>query len=462
MREIEVRHDGLNRHRLIRGQDQWVVEQKAAELRARWNDAWMRRQDLEHRLNLPFSGGAGGKGAPVVLIIGDHGLEVFEQLSCTLRRRGMRVVLVSPGPEPRKTPAGRLKGWLRARWIYDAHIDASELGADGSLPERLDRVTILDVLADENALAAAGLKHSPLSALAARGLAHRRLPPERLLDKFEVNAILQQAGVRVPPQVRATAVSPAQAAQQLGLPLVVKARTGSGGAGVRIAASIGEIQRATEELSGDDPEGVFYQKHIEGRMVMYGVVAGPDGPVIEHGLGVEATRSPLGPSAVVRVCDDPELLAAGRSVAQAIGCLGLAELGFIRDAQGELWHVDANCRCWGNMTSLLRVGIDYPQAYLALLLDRPSRPRAAPAVTANGEAAVLPFMLFQAASQGPAREIAAFAGQLVTFCRKGPGAFYAILAFTKAGKLLGRRGLHAARRALVSPGWRPPSASVPP
>ena len=54
---------------------------------------------------------------------------------------------------------------------------------------------------------------------------------------------------------------------------------------------------------------------------------------------------------------------------------GLADIGFIRDAQGELWHVDANCRCWGNMISLLGAGIDYAEAYLGLLLGGASRRR---------------------------------------------------------------------------------------
>ena len=42
MYEIEVRHGGLNKYRLIRGRDRWVVEQKAEAQLAQWDDQWDR------------------------------------------------------------------------------------------------------------------------------------------------------------------------------------------------------------------------------------------------------------------------------------------------------------------------------------------------------------------------------------------------------------------------------------
>lgn len=398
------------------------------------------------RCGPPVAAGRGdGDGSPaVVMISANGGGEAFEQLSCTLRRRGMRVVMVAAGDKARRPPMRRLTGWLRDRAIYDAIVDVSELGEEGSLPERLGRIRILDVLADENALAGGGSNASPVLALARRGLAYRRYPPERLVDKFDVNAILEKSGVRIPPQIGAAEISPAQAAARLGLPLVVKARTGAGGAGVRIANSVAEIERSLEELSGNDPSTVFYQKYVDGELVMCGIVAGPEGPLLEHGFAISATRSPLGPSAQLRLDDDPALLMAGRLAAVALGFLGLADLGFIRDAQGELWHVDANCRCWGNMLSLLGAGIDYSEAYLGLLLGQGSQGRApTSAARRRGEIAVLPFMLYEAVSHGPLRRIISLAAQFGTFCRHGPGAFYGLVIFTRACRRLVLRGLRA-------------------
>lgn len=49
MWEIELRHDGLNKYRVIRGTDRYVVEQKAAAQRAAWDDMWAKKQDVEER-----------------------------------------------------------------------------------------------------------------------------------------------------------------------------------------------------------------------------------------------------------------------------------------------------------------------------------------------------------------------------------------------------------------------------
>jgi hypothetical protein len=386
---------------------------------------------------------AGDDRTPVVLFIGHPRTEAFEQLACTLRRRGVHAIVISTaGPEARRSALNRLRRRLRDRAIYDDLLEVSDVGADGSLPQRLDGVRILDVLTDERTLAAYGLKSSSLAAVASRGLAHNRFPPDQLLDKFQVNEILGKSGVPIPPQFRATELSPRQAAQRLGLPLVVKARTGAGGSGVRIAASIDDIERAREELSPGDPGGAFYQKLIDGRMALYCVVAGPTGPLMEHGVSVEASRYHLGPSASVRLDDDPALLAAGRLAAKALSFLGLADLGFVRDADGRLWHVDANCRCWGNMTSLLGAGLDYQEAYLDLILGRPSRPPARRDGHAEGgEVPVLPFMLYQAAARGQVRRIGSLAVRFAELCRRGPGASYAVIVFATVARQLVSRGL---------------------
>lgn len=56
MWEVEVRHQGLNRYRMIRGRDKWVVDQKAEALRLQWADQWARQQARDHRHHLIASG----------------------------------------------------------------------------------------------------------------------------------------------------------------------------------------------------------------------------------------------------------------------------------------------------------------------------------------------------------------------------------------------------------------------
>jgi len=49
MWEIEVKHEGLNKYRHIRGSDKYVVEQKALAQRLAWDDMWLKRVEIEEK-----------------------------------------------------------------------------------------------------------------------------------------------------------------------------------------------------------------------------------------------------------------------------------------------------------------------------------------------------------------------------------------------------------------------------
>lgn len=51
MYETEVRHKGLNKYRLIRGSDQYVVNQKAQAQLATWNEQWEKRKSKEEEIS---------------------------------------------------------------------------------------------------------------------------------------------------------------------------------------------------------------------------------------------------------------------------------------------------------------------------------------------------------------------------------------------------------------------------
>jgi len=47
--EIEVRHNGLNKYRHIRGSDRHIVEQKAAAQQLTWDEMWDKKQIAAQR-----------------------------------------------------------------------------------------------------------------------------------------------------------------------------------------------------------------------------------------------------------------------------------------------------------------------------------------------------------------------------------------------------------------------------
>ena len=207
----------------------------------------------------------------------------------------------------------------------------------------------------------------------AHSLAFHGTPARILLDKFEVNRRLGAIAIDVPRQVPVTNGTPQEMVGRFGLPIVLKARLGAAGENVRIVQSEAEIGAAIQSLADRGGE-LFYQEYIAGDRVSYNAVAGPDGPLLEHGFISIETQYPMGPSALVRCQDDPELLRAGRAAAALFGCQGFVSFGFIRDAQGRLFHLDANIRPWGSLLAPLCEGIDFATAYTDLLRTRSLSP----------------------------------------------------------------------------------------
>jgi hypothetical protein len=383
-------------------------------------------------------------GRPTVLVLADICNEQFDQVSSSLRRRGLRVLRVHTGSREDETGPGRARTrWLRDRLLYDGCILLSD-AADPASP-KLARERIVDVLFNEPTAAFAGLEDPRILRLAARSLAFAQEQPRLILDKFAVNAHLERHGVRIPAQLCAAKTSAAEAVARLGLPLIVKARNGAAGGGVRLAESLEAVEQAARELRAADGTPAFYQQHIPGDMVMYGTVFAADEPRIEHGLKVLEALWPLGPSARVQLFDDPDLLQAGRAAMRALGSQGFAEIGFIRDAEGRYWHIDANIRGWGNMVSLLALGVDYAQAYAALVAGAPCD-GGARALAETPAAEVMPYALYRALAQGSAREVGDQLRCFLEVCRRGPGPRYAAVIAVKAtGVAVGRACRELAR-----------------
>ena len=396
-----------------------------------------------------------GSGAkrPLVVIFDDAGYEFFDQVAATLRRRGIGCVRVKDGGAWRRSaaPPSRTRA-LRDRLFYDATLALTRPGAKAWLTTGgHGRFRIVDVLISETMASSMKGDRSWLAALAGQGLAYAVLPPEVLLDKFSVNARLAAAGLRTPSQLRACDVGAETAARLLGLPLMVKARVSLGGDGVRIAGSVSEIRAAIAEYGAANQ--LFFQRFIPGETYGYGCLRGPEGPLMEHGFRMGARRWMHGPGLDFVLQDDPALLAAGRRVAEVLGCQGLAHFEFLRDADGRLWPIDANVRPWDEM-SLLGLNIDYASAYADLLLGRlgeagPIEAARSTAIGLDGrKAPIYPAALY-AAARGVTPELRTLAAAFGRMCRGGPGAAYGAIVGLKAAALLARAlGARLGRRSV--------------
>lgn len=406
---------------------------------------------IADRLRSPF------RPRPTVLFADDQGWSSFDQVAAALRRRGVRAVRVVTSEPPGLADVfsePHLR-WLADRSFYDEVIVLSRPGAERRLGRLLDR-GVADVVATEPTLLRIGLDSETGRRLVARALAFSGAPPPVLLNKFTVNQRLAEHGVAVPSQVRADALTPAQAIRRLGLPLVIKDPIGAGGDQVRIADSLEEVQRALDGLGGDCSR-LFYQEHIQGRMVIYASIWGADGPLMEHGVAIGQSQYNLGPASTIRIYDEPALLEAGRKAAELFGCRGFTSFGFMQAADGRLFHVDANIRIWGMILAPLSVGIDFIAPYAALVSGRRWTP-SAPAQLSDDEIPVFPYRLLQAIRSGSPAEMTGAWGDFLRSSWRPVGPSYCLHVGLRAALVgVGRLRREWRQRA---PGSRGPAADT--
>ena len=364
---------------------------------------------------------------------------LFDPFAASLRRRGLRTARLSLG----RPSLARI---LRDRLFYSEVLRLGPEHPAEALRRLFSRYRIVDVQFGEATLAGLGLSSSLALALAEGALSCAGTQPSTLFDKFELNARLDGAGVLVPRQVAASTTSAECAADRLGLPLVVKRRVAEGGRGVHIAATPAEAEAALARW-GTAREDAFFQQHVCGDLVMYGVLLGETGPLVERCFRATELQRPCGPSSRIIMCDDPDLARTGREIAAIIGLRGLGQFDFVRDAEGRLWHIDANARCWGSMLAANAHAAGFLPAYARLLAG--GLPALDPGETTGVEVGIQPHALLSAAATGSWRSLAAEWRDFARFCRSGPGPGYQALIAIKAAAVLARR---PTRRGRVSPG----------
>jgi hypothetical protein len=396
-----------------------------------------------------------GHGTVAFLDDGQQGA-LFDPFAATLRRRGIRTLRIATGP-------GGAARRLRDRLFYTRVLPLPSADTDVRLAEVLAAHGVGDVQLGEATLARLGLGSAAVRSLADRALACSTLAPWVMYDKFALNARLAEAGLRTPPQLDAAEVTAEEAAGRLGLPLMVKRRTAEGGRGVRLAPTAAAAREVLAQWKGL-PGGVFFQAYIPGELVMYGALVGPGGILVEHGFRATELQARYGPSARLQLHDDADVLQAGRRITAALGLRGLAQLDFIRDATGGLWHLDANPRCWSSLLTADACGAGFVAAYAALV-----RGAAAPSLTARprrDEVPVQPYSFLAAAASGPPERLPAAWRAFAAHCAAGPGVAYAALMFLKGLQAAAARLPALARRAPPTgapgrprlPGSAPPSA----
>jgi hypothetical protein len=291
---------------------------------------------------------------PTVAFLDAGRWESFDQLAARLRRAGCRCVRVTSAGSRVARGVSRLvyhevihlttdqmAGWLaspRAEQMWDIHITDQ----------------VFAKLADRPDLVIPSRPSTP--SLGWLRLVH---------DKQQQYEFFSGHGIAQPRQLVPEATTE-EAIEELGSPLVVKRALGWGGYAVAVARTPEEAETVRADLAAAGPqEQVFFQQHIAGDEYGYGCTA-VGGRVLQDACyrKIPSATRPLGQAVEIVTVSDPALLAAGRSVIEALGTTGLMGVDFMRDGRGTYRFIDLHPRPWGCFAALVHADVDLTQGYL--------------------------------------------------------------------------------------------------
>jgi acetyl-CoA carboxylase, biotin carboxylase subunit len=215
-------------------------------------------------------------------------------------------------------------------------------------------------------------------------------PPEVIAlmgDKVRARRTLNRAGLPVIPGTDGVLSSPEEAlssAESIGFPILLKARSGGGGKGMRICRVADELTEAFQQASMEAEKafgdgGLYMEKFIEaGRHIEFQILADSFGQIVHLGereCSVQRNHQKLieeSPSPVL----NPELRQnLGDQVVRAALAIGYRNAGtmeFLRDKQGRLYFMEMNTRLQVEhpVTEMI-TGIDLVEQQIRIAANEP-------------------------------------------------------------------------------------------
>ena len=188
-----------------------------------------------------------------------------------------------------------------------------------------------------------------------------------VLDKHAVVEHMAARGLATPRHVDVAA------AGELGLPVVIKGATGSGGRMVHVADTRAELAAALEKARVAGGRWIA-QEYIAGPTFLFGGVFDRGRPLrIYAAEKLELHPARTGGAIRVRSRRDPDLVAAGLAAMRELAWTGFASADFMRGADGRYLLLEINPRLWGSLAGALAAGVDLFAPFCELLAGETPR-----------------------------------------------------------------------------------------
>ena len=180
----------------------------------------------------------------------------------------------------------------------------------------------------------------------------------RMGDKDEARRTMRSAGVPVVPgcDLLENAQEARIEAEKAGLPVLIKARAGGGGRGIRLVEKIEDVERAfsaaqAEARTAFGDDGVYLEKYLTGvKHIEVQVLGDQDGNIVclgERDCSVQRKHQKLieeSPAPTVSPGLREELTRAAAKAAKAVDYEGLGTIEFLLTSSGEFYFMEMNTR----------------------------------------------------------------------------------------------------------------------
>jgi predicted ATP-grasp superfamily ATP-dependent carboligase len=192
------------------------------------------------------------------------------------------------------------------------------------------------------------------------------LPHEQLLvglDKAQTIRAARAASIPHPKTLFLEEPAYDRTVQELGTPIVVKARQGSSRSGVYVCSDRLEYETAFETARTDSGPPLV-QEYVpnggeRGVYVVYGCDGSLLGQTVQRRL--RSSHDDGGASTYRETVDDPELCRVAERLLEQQEWRGVAMVEFRIDARtGEAKLMEVNPRLWGSLALTVRAGVDVP------------------------------------------------------------------------------------------------------
>jgi ATP-grasp domain len=187
-------------------------------------------------------------------------------------------------------------------------------------------------------------------------------------DKHALVAHVAARGISTPSSVSIGSDTTGDAlVRALGLPIVIKGATGSGGRRVRIAETRAELAELLARARALDDAWIA-QEHVDGPTYLVGGVFDRGRPIrIYAAEKLEQHPPRVGGAIRLRSTADVALVETGIAAIRELAWTGFASADLMRRRDGSYVLLEINPRLWGSLAGALSAGVDLFAPFAALL-----------------------------------------------------------------------------------------------